>query len=91
MNDTAFYPSGQHVLCLPNNPMMRTGFCVFAQFAKGGGGVTGREVKGYLRMLVRGGCEMCGSVGMGGERGGLLTVNYVADGACGGVCREGGG
>ena len=87
MNDTAFYATGHHALCLPNNDMMRTGFCVFAQYGdEVRRGVTGREVKESLKRLVEGGCEMCGSVRR--REGGLVTVNYVDMGACGGICAE---
>ena len=70
--------------------MMRTGFCVFAQYNEAEkGGVTGREVKMFLKALMDGGCEMCGSVALGEEKGaGLLTANYVDMGACGGICKE---
>ncbi|KAI4227725.1 MAG: hypothetical protein LQ349_006668 [Xanthoria aureola] len=89
MNDTAFYATGHHALCLPNNPMMRTGFCVFAQYSGSErGGMTGREVKAMLKVLSERECNMCGSVPDLKEGGGWLTANYVDMGACGGICKE---
>ncbi|KAL8785014.1 MAG: hypothetical protein Q9213_003607 [Squamulea squamosa] len=87
MNDTAFYATGHHALCMPDSLLRRTGYCVFAQYSPAeNAGVTGREVKAALKALVEAGCKMCGSVPMAG--GGWITANYVNKGVCGGVCRE---
>ncbi|KAL8732999.1 MAG: hypothetical protein Q9166_002397 [cf. Caloplaca sp. 2 TL-2023] len=88
MNDTAFYATGHHALCLPINMTLKGGFCVFAQGVGGEeGGVSGKVVKGVLRGLIERGCRMCGSVGLE-EGGGWITANYVNGDVCGGVCPD---
>ncbi|KAL8703994.1 MAG: hypothetical protein Q9201_002826 [Fulgogasparrea decipioides] len=91
LNSSALYAATHHILCLPFDESLYKGFCVFAQSMKGEEPyVNGAEVKRGLGMLVEYGCRMCGSVplevlGMGE---GWLTVNYVSERVCGGVCPE---
>ena len=58
------------------------------------GGLNGVVLVRMMERMIEGGCEGCGSCGIGeveGEKGGgkgmgILTVNYVADSQCVGLC-----
>ncbi|KAL8738504.1 MAG: hypothetical protein Q9181_000715 [Wetmoreana brouardii] len=91
LNSSALYAATHHILCLPFDNNLYKGFCVFAQGMPGEEPyVSGAEVKRGLGMLVDHGCRMCGSVPLEalGMREGWLTVNYVSDKVCGGICPE---
>ncbi|KAI4102948.1 MAG: hypothetical protein L6R37_004098 [Teloschistes peruensis] len=91
LNSSALYAGSNHVLCLPLDRTLRNGFCIFAQGVEGKGGkvyVSGAQVKRGLGKLVEHGCQMCGSVGLEDVDGGYLTVNYVSERVCRGICPE---
>lgn len=56
------------------------------------GGVNGVMLVQMMERLIEGGCEGCGSCGIEerdkgeGSGMGILTVNYVADSQCVGLC-----
>ncbi|KAL8948022.1 MAG: hypothetical protein Q9222_005753 [Ikaeria aurantiellina] len=90
LNNSALYTKSSNIMCMPGQGDLAIGFCAFSQYQKGGTPyVSGLRVKAGLSALVEYGCGMCGSVGLPeSEGGGILTVNYVAHGACLGICPE---
>ncbi|KAF5532445.1 KP4 killer toxin [Fusarium mexicanum] len=82
LNDDRWYQNGQHIVCGGS-------LCAFLQNT---GGLPGRNIKGLLGDLRDHGCKYCGSVPVffpddnnDGDHG-ILTVNYVSNPNCQGVC-----
>jgi hypothetical protein len=88
MADTDIYAPGSKIICLPQGKSFLGGICAFTQ-----GNVAalyGVVIKRKLQELSNHGCGVCGSVPIGdnndpGEAG-ILTVNYVSNSVCAGLC-----
>lgn len=68
------------------------GICAFTQGNVSAEGTNGLVIKENLRELKKHGCGLCGSVPISAEGNdpdeeGILTVNYVEEKVCHGVCQ----
>ena len=89
INDTDIWAPGKHILCLPQQVSIG-GLCVFTQGSVAPLGITGNLVERKLTELKQHGCRVCGSVPLSDDNNpnsaGELTVNWVSNGACWGMC-----
>lgn len=89
INETDIWGPGKHIVCLPQEVSIG-GLCVFAQGNVAPLGVTGDLVKRKLTELKQYGCLVCGSVPLSDDNdpntAGELTINWVSNGACWGMC-----
>lgn len=90
MADTDVYAPGAKIICLPQGKSFLGGICVFTQGNVAASGTYGVVIKRKLRELSQHGCQVCGSVPLGGGNDpnveGILTVNYVSGVVCRGLC-----
>ena len=90
LSDTDIYAAGVHIVCLPLGVVFPGGICAFTEGNIPNRGISGRSVKRKLKQLMEHGCDVCGSVPLAEnndpDEEGILTVNYVARGACEGLC-----
>lgn len=84
---TTVYYLEDHIFCVK---AIIGGICLFTQGNVPKEGVTGAAIETALGYLVQHGCKQCGSVPLSGNNDpsekGILTINYVFQGVCDGVC-----
>lgn len=93
INDQAFYYYGEHIMCAKNSRFAAGSICLFLQGNTADAGISGALIKLKITELAAHGCKTCGSVPVGPyndpEPFGVLTVNYVRDKSCQGLCSPG--
>lgn len=89
INDFIPWKAGEHIGCISFPPGAGS-MCLFMQGNVPALGIPGIVIKERLGDLVEHGCTSCGSVPLSGNNEpdelGILTVNYVAEPQCRGVC-----
>ena len=87
LQDDVYY-AGNHIACEPS--LHFGGICLFMQGNVPSNGVLASLVFERLGDLQSHGCQTCGSVPISGDNDpdemGILTLNYVTDSVCNGVC-----
>ena len=90
INISTVYDNSRHIIC-SKNLYGFGGVCLFPQGNVPHQGIPAQLVLDRLWDLVEHDCTVCGSVPLSGDNDpdkmGILTSNYVAEGACLGVCR----
>ena len=86
------WQAGEHIACQPGKHI--GGICMFMQGNVPAGGVDTAVIIERLGDLQAHGCTTCGSVPLSGDNNpnemGILTLNFVKDGVCQGLCTQGG-
>ena len=86
------WQAGNHIACQPSNHI--GGICMFMQGNVPAGGVDTAVIIQRLGDLQAHGCKTCGSVPLSGDNNpnamGILTLNFVKDGVCQGLCTDDG-
>lgn len=89
ISDLILWKTGRHIACI-SYPSGAGSICLFMQGNVPAWGIPGNVIKERLRDLVKHGCTSCGSVPLSGDNEpdelGILTVNFVAQPQCRGVC-----
>ena len=89
------YYAGQNIACMKHhvypNPWITWGFyCAFMQGNISAGGEDGAEIQLKMQQMIEHGCLGCGSVPISADNDpqklGILTVNYVRESECEGLC-----
>ena len=89
------YYAGQNIACMKHhvypNPWITWGFyCAFMQGNISAAGNDGAEIQLKMQQMIEHGCLGCGSVPFSAdndpEKLGILTVNYVKESECEGLC-----
>ena len=89
INNTDIWAPGKHIICLPQD-ILQGGICAFTQGNVAPLGTTGDMIRQKLLELKHHGCLVCGSVPLSDDNNpdtaGILTVNWVKNGVCWGLC-----